>query len=196
MPGMDGWAVLGALKADATLADVPVIMLTMLDDRSLGFALGATEYLTKPLDRDRLRALLARYRRNGSHDVLVVEDDAATRELLRRQLEADGWRVDEAENGRAGLDAVSRRVPSLILLDLMMPVMDGCQFAAELRRHEQWRGIPVVVITAKDLTPNERRALNGDVQGVMQKGALTADELLRSIRDLVNATDVTPGRTR
>ena len=185
MPRMDGWAVLAELKADPLLADVPVIMLTMLDDRRLGFALGATEYLTKPLDRERLRALVARYRRNGAHDVLIVEDDVDTRDLLRRQLEADGWRVDEAENGRAGLDAVSRRVPSLILLDLMMPVMDGCQFAAELRRHEAWRGIPVVVITAKELTSEERHALNGDVQGVLQKGALNADELLRSLRDLV-----------
>ena len=196
MPGMDGWAVLAALKADAALADVPVIMLTMLDDRSLGFALGATEYLTKPLDRDRLRALLARYRRNGARDVLVIEDDAPTREILRRQLEADGWQVDEAENGRAGLDAVSRRKPSLILLDLMMPVMDGCQFAAELRRHEAWRDIPVVVITAKDLTTEERHALNGDVQGVLQKGALTADELRRSIRDLVKANGVETERAR
>jgi CheY-like chemotaxis protein len=188
--------VLAELKADPTLADVPVIMLTMLDDRRLGFALGATEYLTKPLDRDRLRALVARYRKNGARDVLVVEDDVDTRELLRRQLEADGWRVDEAENGRAGLDAVSRRVPSLILLDLMMPVMDGCQFAAELRRHEAWRGIPVVVITAKELTADERHALNGDVQGVLQKGALNADELLRALRDMVRANGVEPGQGR
>jgi PAS domain S-box-containing protein len=196
MPGMDGWAVLAALKADTTLADIPVIMLTMLDDRSLGFALGATEYLTKPLDRERLRALLARYRRDGARDVLVIEDDAPTRELLRRLLHDDGWRVDEAENGRAGLDAVSRRKPSLILLDLMMPVMDGCQFAAELRRNESWRDIPVVVITAKDLTAEERCALNGDVQGVMKKGALTGDELLRSIRDLVKAAGVELERAR
>jgi len=196
MPGMDGWAVLTALKADEALADVPVIMLSMLDDKSLGFALGATEYLTKPLDRDRLRALLSRYRKNGALDVLIIEDDVATRELLRRQLEADGWRVDEAENGRAGLDSVGRRKPSLILLDLMMPVMDGCQFAAELRRHEAWRDIPVVVITAKELTLEERKALNGDVQGVLQKGAQNSDELLRSIRSLVKATGVEPEKAR
>ena len=196
MPGMDGWAVLAALKADEALADVPVIMLSMVDDRSLGFALGATAYLTKPLDRDRLRAVLARYQRKGARDVLVIEDDATVRELLRRQLESDGWRVDEAENGREGLDAVQRRLPSLILLDLMMPVMDGCQFAAELRRHEAWRDIPVVVITAKDLTPDERRALNGDVQGVLNKGGFTADELRRSIRDLMKEPGVEPQGAR
>jgi len=192
MPHVDGWSVLAELKADAALCDVPVIMVTMLDDQRLGFALGATEYLTKPLDRERLRALMARYRRDGAHDVLVIEDDADTRQLLRRQLEGEGWRVEEAENGRAGLEAVGRKEPSLILLDLMMPVMDGCQFAAELRRHEAWRRIPVVVITAKELTAAERKALNGDVQGVLQKGALHGEELLRSLRELVKPHGVQP----
>ena len=152
--------------------------------------------MTKPLDRDRLRALLARYRRNGTGDVLLVEDDPGTRELLRRQLEADGWLVTEAENGRAGLAAVERAVPSLILLDLMMPVMDGCQFAAELRKRDAWRGIPVIVITAKDLTADDRRALNGDVQGVMQKGAFGREELLREIHHLMDPADAGPQHAR
>ncbi len=196
MPGMDGWAVLAALKADPVLAGVPVIMVTMLDDRNLGFALGASDFMTKPIDRERLRALLARYRREGSGDVLVVEDDLPTRELLRRQLQADGWSVTEAENGRAGLTALERAVPSLILLDLMMPVMDGCQFAAELRKRDAWRGIPVIVITAKDLTAEERRALNGDVQGVLQKGAFSREDLLREIHHLMGTTVAGPQHTR
>jgi hypothetical protein len=188
MPGMDGWAVLGALKADPALADIPVIMLTVLDDRGLGFALGAAEYVTKPIDRERLRRLLGKYRRDGAGgEVLVVEDDPATRELLRRLLEADGWTTATAENGRVALQALERSVPALILLDLMMPVMDGCQFAAELRRHEAWREIPVIVLTAKDLSLEERRMLNGDVQGVLQKGALSRTELLREIHDLMAA---------
>jgi PAS domain S-box-containing protein len=196
MPHVDGWSVLAELKADAALSNVPVIMVTMLDDRRLGFALGATEYLTKPLDRERLRALMARYRRDGAHDVLVIEDDADTRQLLRRQLEGEGWHVEEAENGRAGLEAVGRKEPALILLDLMMPVMDGCQFAAELRRHDAWRRIPVVVITAKELTAAERQALNGDVQGVLQKGALHGEELLRSLRELAKPNGRQPGEAR
>ncbi|MGQ0701988.1 MAG: response regulator [Gemmatimonadales bacterium] len=183
MPGMDGWAVLSALKADPILADIPVIMLTVLDDQNLGFALGAAEYVTKPIDRDQLRRLLRRYRRDGPSDVLVVEDDPATRELLRRVVESEGWTAATAENGRIALEAVMRKVPALILLDLMMPVMDGCQFAIELRRHDAWRGIPVIVLTAKDLTPEDRRLLNGEVQAVLQKGALSRDELLREIRD-------------
>ncbi|HEX7023767.1 MAG TPA: response regulator, partial [Gemmatimonadales bacterium] len=188
MPGMDGWAVLSALKADPALAGIPVVMLTMLDDRNLGFALGAADFLTKPIDRERLRALLSRYRRGEPGAVLVVEDDLPTRELLRRLLEADGWTVAEAENGRAALDVLERGTPGLILLDLMMPVMDGCQFAAELRQREEWRGIPVIVITAKDLTAEDRRALNGDVQGVLQKGAFSREELLREIHHLMGAT--------
>jgi CheY-like chemotaxis protein len=188
MPGMDGWAVLAALKADPALADIPVIMLTVLDNRSLGFSLGASEYLTKPVDRSRLRAVLAKYRRDGPGDVLVVEDDPGTRELLRRVVESEGWTARTADNGQVALELVERHPPSLILLDLMMPVMDGCRFAGELRKREAWRQIPVIVLTAKDLTAEDRRALNGGVQGVLQKGALTREELLREIHDLMAAS--------
>ncbi len=188
MPGMDGWMVLAALKADPELAGIPVLMITILDDRGLGFALGAAEYVSKPIDREKLRRLLARYRRDGARNALVIEDDPGTRELLRRMLEADGWTVGEAENGRAGLEALAVRIPALILLDLMMPVMDGCQFAAQLRKNAAWREIPVIVITAKDLTADERRMLNGDVQGVFRKGALQREELLHEIHTLMRTT--------
>jgi len=196
MPGMDGWAVLAELKSDPVLAGVPVVMLTMLDDRHLGLALGASDFLTKPIDRERLRQVISRYRRDGAREVLIVEDDPSTRELLRRQLEGEGWQVSEAENGRAALGALEQQRPSLILLDLMMPVMDGCQFAAELRKHDEWNDIPVVVITAKDLTPEDRRALNGDVQGVLQKGAFGRGDLLREIRHLVGASNAVPQPAR
>ncbi len=196
MPGMDGWAVLEALKAEPAVADIPVIMLTMLDDHRLGFALGAAEYLTKPIDRERLRTLMARYRRDGAREVLVVEDDQPTRELLRRLLEGDGWSVVEADNGQAGLDVLQSQRPGLILLDLMMPVMDGWQFARELRGNAAWRDIPVVVITAKDLTPADRRALNGDVQAVLQKGTFTAAELRHELRHLLESPPHPHGHER
>ncbi len=195
MPSMDGWAVLAALKSEAALADIPVIMVSVLEDRHLGFALGASDYVTKPIDRDLLRRILNRYRQDGAR-ALVVEDDAPTRELLRRFLESDGWVVDEAENGEAGLEAVRRRLPTLVLLDLMMPVMDGCQFAAELRKNPAWCGLPVVVITAKDLTPEDRHALNGDVQAVFQKGAFSRDQLLLEIRGLLRTATASPGPAR
>jgi PAS domain S-box-containing protein len=189
MPGMDGWAVLSQFKADPALADVPVIMVTIVDDRNLGYALGATDYLTKPVDRDRLAALVRKYRRPDAKDVvLVVEDDPATRSLLRRSLEAEGWTVVEAENGRVALEALAHTRPALILLDLMMPEMDGFQFVAELRRSEDGRAIPVVVLTAKDVTSEERLRLTGCVEVILQKGAASRENILGEIRTLVAAS--------
>jgi PAS domain S-box-containing protein len=187
MPGMDGWAVLSSLKRQPDLADVPVIMLSFLEDTGLGFALGAADYLTKPIDRDRITTLVTRYRRAAAAQVLVVEDDDATREMLRRTLANDGWQVGEAENGRVALDRVAEQIPSLILLDLMMPEMDGFEFAAELRRHDAWREIPIVVITAADMTANDRARLSGQVERILPKGAYTRDELLNELRGLVAA---------
>ncbi len=188
MPGMDGWAVLAALKADADLANIPVILLTILDDKNLGYALGASDYLTKPVDRERLVATLKQYGRGPSPGtVLVIEDDDATRQLLRRTLERDGWTVSEAENGRVGLERVAHTRPEVILLDLMMPELDGLAFIAELRKQHAWREIPIVVITAKDLTDDERVQLKGSVEAILHKGASSRQELLAEVRDLVTA---------
>ncbi len=186
MPGMDGWAVLSALKADADLADIPVIMLTIVDDKNLGYALGASDYLTKPIERDRLVAILRKYRsEDPSHPVLVVEDDAATREMLGRMLEKEGWAVTAAENGRAALERIAERRPALILLDLMMPEMDGFQFVEALREWDAWRSIPIVVVTAKDLTAEDRLRLSGYVEQILQKGAYRREALLAEVRELV-----------
>ena len=189
MPGMDGWAVLNHFKADPELADVPVIMVTIVDDRNLGYALGATDYLTKPIDRERLAAVVRKYRRAERPDtVLVVEDDAATRSLLRRLLESEGWTVVEAENGRRGLDVFAGTRPALILLDLMMPEMDGFQFVAELKRSPEGRAVPIVVLTAKDVTAEERVRLTGSVEVILQKGAASRDAILGEVRALVATT--------
>jgi GAF domain-containing protein/DNA-binding response OmpR family regulator len=183
MPGMDGWAVLSALKADPEVAEIPVIMLTIVDDRNLGYALGASDYLTKPIDRERLVTVLKQHRRD--RPVLVVDDDAEVRQLLRRMLESEGFAVVEAENGRVALERLRGDPPSLILLDLMMPEMDGFEFVAELRRHEGWRAIPVVVITARDLSRDDRDRLNGHVEKILQKGTYDRDQLLAEVRELV-----------
>jgi len=188
MPGMDGWAVLTKLKSDPELADIPVIMLTIVDDKNMGYALGASDYMTKPIDKNRLVSVLMKYQRDDqSCRVLVVEDSAPTREMLRRMLEKEGWTVSEAENGRVGLERVAEACPMLILLDLMMPEMDGFQFVIELRKNEEWRSIPVVVITAKDITQEDHLRLNGYVQTILEKGAYSRDDLLREVRDLVSA---------
>ena len=186
MPGMDGWAVLTALKADPDTADIPVVMMTIVDDRNMGFALGAADYLTKPIEWPRLTAALKKFRRSaGPHNVLVVEDDANTRDMLRRSMEKDGWTVTEAANGKLGLAALTDPPPALILLDLMMPEMDGFTFMEELRARPGCRSIPVIVITAKDLTDDDRRRLNGEVARILQKGAHSTDDILREIRSLV-----------
>jgi CheY-like chemotaxis protein len=187
MPGMDGWAVLRELKNDRETRDIPVIMLTMTDDRDMGYALGATEFLTKPIERDQLVRLLERHSSDPEGGVLVVDDDPEVREMVRRALEREGWRVDEAENGRVALERLAVWSPSLILLDLMMPVMDGFEFVMEMRRMEAARTIPIVVVTAKDLTEEDRRRLNGEVAGLVQKGGSGREEFLAEIRQLVEA---------
>lgn len=194
MPGMDGWAVLSALKADPDLAEIPVILLSFVGNKSLGFALGAADYLTKPVDGKRLAALLNKYRRDQDGvaanslpcQILVVEDDDATRKILRRILEKKGWAVAEADSGLTALEQLAVARPHLILLDLMLPEMDGFELIAELRKSHSEDPIPIVVITAKDLTTAESQQLNGYVDRVLQKGVYSCDTLLRDVRSIVN----------
>jgi signal transduction histidine kinase/DNA-binding response OmpR family regulator len=192
MPGISGWEVLTTLKASPDLADIPVIMLTIADDRNTGFLLGASDYMTKPIDSERLADLVSAYQYQkhaanaiSSDHILIVEDDTALRELLRCTLERDGWPVSEAENGHAALAQVTRCHPALILLDLMLPEMDGVQFIHELRATPAGQSIPIVIITASDLTPAEREHLNGSVEQILQKGSYSREELLREVRDRV-----------
>jgi PAS domain S-box-containing protein len=185
MPGMDGWAVLSALKADPSLVDIPVIMLTIADEKNLGYTLGASEYLTKPINRRRLASVVKRYAHSPDPTVLVVEDDRNTRILLRRALDKEGWNVVEAENGRVALEWLSDARPDLVVLDLMMPEMDGFEFLETFRRQPTWRDVPVVVVTAKDLTDEDRRRLNGGVHHIVSKGSQTREALLADIRDII-----------
>ncbi|HEY9385259.1 MAG TPA: response regulator [Gemmatimonadales bacterium] len=186
MPGTDGWGVLAALKNDPALAEIPVVMLSIMDERNLGYSLGAAEYLTKPIERAQLSAVLARYRRAPGAGVLVVEDDSATRAVLRRALEKEGWKVSEAENGRVGLERVAAETPALILLDLMMPEMDGFEFLDSLRAGNA-AAPPVVVITAKTLSDAERKRLDGGVREVVQKRSQDIEGLLSDVRKRVAA---------
>jgi CheY-like chemotaxis protein len=185
MPGMDGWTVLAALKSDTELAEIPVIMLTIVDNKNLGYALGAADYVTKPIDRGRLASVLLRHRGAADNTALVVEDDADSREMLRRLLESNGWAVLVAENGRTALEKLEHGRPSVVLLDLMMPEMDGFEFLTEMHRHDEWNQIPVIVITAKELTAEDRARLNGHVTRVLQKGIYSRDELLEQVSRLI-----------
>ncbi len=193
MAGMDGWTVLDRLKADKDLADIPVVILTILDARQKAFAMGASDFLAKPVDRARLGAVLRRYRTDGApRSVLLVDDDAAAREVLRKMLGRDGWTVLEAENGRVALERIEQEVPTLVLLDLMMPEMDGFEFVEALRARPEWQAVPVVVLTAKDVGAADRERLNGSVSRIVRKGAHDLEGSLRRACDLVVAAAQTP----
>ena len=189
MPDLDGWTVLAALKGDPELADIPVIVVTIVDEKNKGYALGAADYLLKPIDRDRLAAILHKLCGDRARRrVLVVEDDDTTREVVRAALSRDGWTVAEAENGRVGLARLAEDIPDVIVLDLMMPEMDGFEFIAELRDRPEWRRIPVLVVTARDLSEEDRRRLDGGVREIIQKGAYDRDTLLAEIGQVLAAT--------
>ncbi len=179
MPGMDGWSVLGALKADPAVAGIPVIMVTFLEQRALASSLGAADYIMKPVDWNRLGLVMDRFR-NAEGDVLVVDDDADTRGRLRHALEKQGWSVAEAQDGRDALEHVARALPRVILLDLSMPVMDGFEFIERLRERPGCGTVPVVVLTSLSLTPEDRRRLRGANQ-VLSKGSVSLDELTRKL---------------
>ena len=181
MPEMDGWSVLSALKADDDLNDIPVVMVSMVDDKSTGYTLGATSYLTKPVDRERLLESISRHR-GAAGEVLIIEDDEHTRGMLARVLAKAGWAVTEAEDGQQGLAALEAKTPQLILLDLMMPVMDGFEFLREMRARPEWRDVPVIVVTAKDLSEADRRLLSDRVEQVLTKGMYSRDELIGVVR--------------
>ena len=182
MPGMDGWSVLSEIKADPNLADIPVVMVTFHSERALAVSLGAADYVMKPVDWNRLRHVMAGFQ-DVDGDVLVVEDEPEMRELIRHALEKQKWKVVEASNGMEGLAHVDRAVPRVILLDLNMPVMDGFAFMQELRTRPECRDVPVVVLTARDLTADDRRRLRGANQ-VLHKGDTRMTDLVKKLRQL------------
>ncbi|MDX2314144.1 MAG: response regulator [Gammaproteobacteria bacterium] len=186
MPERDGWDVLRSLKSDPRLSAIPVVMLSIIDEKNKGYALGASDYIVKPVIRQQLVSVLEKYRASGSTSrVLVVEDDPDMRRRLHNMLSEEGWQVDEAENGRIALNRLSDAQPNLILLDLMMPEMDGFEFLAELRNNKQRQAIPVVVVTGADLSEADHRHLNGGVEKVLSKSAYSREELFEEVRALV-----------
>ncbi|NJP04516.1 MAG: response regulator [Chloroflexaceae bacterium] len=200
MPGMDGWTVLTALKAEEELRHIPVIMLTMVDDREMGLLLGAADYLIKPITQEQLLLIVRKYARDNQQDgnraeatrdlmampgrVVIAEDDHDTREMLRRMMEREGWLVQEAPNGKVALEAIEADPPDLLLLDLMMPEMDGFDVIRTLRATEAGQNLPIVVITAKELSSEERQLLHLSVERTLQKGTHTFEALLQEVRYL------------
>ena len=186
MPRMDGWTVLSQLKADPDLAAIPVVMVTFVNEPALGASLGAADLIPKPVDWDRLKTVMDRFHGDGA--ILVVDDDAGNRSRLRHVLERNGWRVQEAENGQAALDYVAREVPQVVLLDLTMPLMDGFAFLHELRNRPGCEDVPVVVLTARDLSADERKSLQ-TVSKVLSKGVVSLNEIAGEVRAVAGAAE-------
>ena len=188
MPSMDGWTMLARFKEDSELADIPIIMVSMLSEQNRGYALGADHYLVKPVERQELLELLQSYRGTStdSGTVLIVEDHEPTRTLIRRTLTRQGWDVVESSNGLKAIESLEETTPDLVLLDLMMPEMDGFQFLEQFRKDDAYRHIPVIVVTAKELTPEEQQKLNHQVASVLSKSGIDKDKLLAELRDMID----------
>jgi len=186
MPDIDGWTVLAALRGDPELADIPTVMATIVDERRHGMTLGAVGYLTKPIDRKNLVDLLGKYQApSGRTRVLIVEDDAIQRERIRSWLEPQTWLLIEAENGRLALDRLRECVADVIILDLMMPEMDGFQLVAEMQKHPVWNQIPIIVVTALDLTAEDHARLNSGIEVVLRKETFSPATLIERVRQVV-----------
>lgn len=183
MPELDGWQVLAKLKADPETTHIPVIMLSMADDQYKGLALGATDYLMKPISVEKLEATLQTHSIviEGEKLAMVVEDDDPIREITSLALESAGWDVVSASNGRLALDLLQQHLPTIIILDLMMPEMDGFQFLEIIQEDANYQQIPVIVVTAMDLSADERLKLQGSVKRILQKGSLSPQELAQRL---------------
>ena len=157
----------------------------MTDDENMGFALGASDYITKPVDWTKLSGILEKYKIDWTSQILVIEDDQSMRKLTRKMLEKEGWAVSEAENGEVGIAKIRDHEPGLILLDLMMPKMDGFEFINEIQKNPDWIKIPVVVVTSKDLSVEEKNQLQGNVEMVLQKGSFERRDLIKKVNDIL-----------
>ena len=171
LPGIDGWEVLAQLKADPATAAIPVVVVSMLDERGHGFALGAAEYLVKPVGKDQLLAALYRVAAipERPHTVVAIDDDPLAIELVRASLEPEGWTVLGAVTGQEGLALIRERQPSAVLLDLLMPGMDGFEVVEALRADPGTKSVPVVILTSKSMTQQDKERLQGRITYVARK---------------------------
>ncbi len=188
MPGKDGWFVLSTLKSDPILQSIPVVMVTMVDDKGIGYALGASEYLVKPIQRDRLLQVLSRFANNKGRTALVVEDDPNIRDLVARHLRRADWNVRTAANGVEALAMLEEEHPDVVILDLMMPIMDGFEVAERMRDDLRWTNIPIVVVTAMELTIAEQARLQFSVERILNKNIRSIEQVVQEVLEVTGRT--------
>ncbi len=186
MPQKDGWQVLHELKADPRTRDIPVILLSIVDQKNLGYHLGAFDYLLKPFDRDAMLIALGRIAAVQPR-LLVVDDDPQVIDLVRQLLEDEPYDIVAAHHGRAAIEAIEQRPPDMILLDLLMPQLDGFGVLEYLHNHPEYRDIPVIVVTAKSCTAAEQALLHERAYAVMQKHGLARDALIHEVQCVLSA---------
>ncbi|PKI18057.1 response regulator [Colwellia sp. 12G3] len=181
MPEMDGWEVLRALKAESKTKDIPVVMISIVGDKAIGASLGAVEHLSKPVDRNLLKEVVLKFATRGK--ALVIDDEQNSLDIAEKSLSSIGWKTVTAVNGQDGLEKFSANKVDLILLDIMMPVMDGFEFLTQLRALPKGRDVPVIVLTAKDLSDDEKLILNGNVEHVFSKEETSVEQLVADINE-------------
>jgi CheY-like chemotaxis protein len=189
MPEMDGWETLVALKNDPFLVNIPVVMSSIIEDRHLAQTLGAVDYLAKPVDKERLLKVVDKHiARSARGPILVIEDDPDTLEITCNLLVQAGWSVQAAENSIEAIEIIEKSPPMLILLDLMMPEMDGFEIIKKLRYHPQWQLIPIIVVTSVELSTSEYAQLSKQVQNIFQKGKYELQDLLNEVNEVVSSS--------
>ena len=191
MPDIDGWTVYKKLKSTPLLSEIPVIIVTIGDYQKMAKDFGVVDFLSKPINWKKLSIILENYKLiTKSRHILVVDDDVTTRIILRKMLVKDGWRIAEAEHGKDSIKCINTEKPELILLDLLMPVMDGFEFLKILKADDTWKNIPVIVITSKDLTEEDYSFLTNNVDRVIQKGKYTRKELILRINEAIKESNL------
>jgi len=199
MPKVDGWDLLARLKADPRTATIPVVIVSIVDERGRGFAMGASEYLMKPLDRKELlssvqRLLAEKVSESRKAAILVIDDERVVLELMQAVLTPEGFSVLKAQSGPEGLAVARAQRPDLIVLDLLMPEMDGFQVMDQLKHDPSTAGIPIVIFTARALTREDKDRLNGRISYLAQKGRFSKEEFLLHIRTILAKLEQPHGR--
>lgn len=195
MPKMDGWEVLKILRENEDLNDIPVIMSSSIPDLDLGAALGAQAFIPKPINIRSLYNFLDKHITNYHTHILVVEDDTNSRSMIVRTLKKQPWKISQASNGREAIENIEKSIPDIILLDLMMPEMDGFEVVKRLRAHPQWCKIPLIIITAKELTMNDLENLSGNYK-IINKGSFGREDLLKSIVSKIDKKEAPDAKSR